>query len=213
MGVWYWMGFLVLELLGVVSGAHASGAAWIGRRWGHLDLLPSLPDGAGEACRLYCSIPGPLQTVQRAGIWGVLVALQGCVRMHVGVDNVNVVNHVSCIIAGRCAGRPFSLVNDGDLLLKVQQLVRWRVTGNAAVSKVKGHADESLVALGRVREVDRFGMKRMLPQIWVRGVCTMPLFTLGRWLIGPVLVVQELRPFFIARSVHCFASCCLVGCC
>ena len=28
---------------------------------------------------------------------------------------------------------------------------------NAAVSKVKGHADEGLVALGRVREVDRIG--------------------------------------------------------
>ena len=39
-------------------------------------------DGAGEACRLYCSIPGPLQTVQRAEIWGVLVALQRCVRAH-----------------------------------------------------------------------------------------------------------------------------------
>ena len=28
--------------------AHASGAAWFGRLWGHLDLLPPLPDGAGE---------------------------------------------------------------------------------------------------------------------------------------------------------------------
>ena len=62
---------------------------------GHLDLLPPLPDDAGEACRLYCSVLGPLQTVQRAEIWGVLVALQGCTRMHVGVDNLNVVRHVS----------------------------------------------------------------------------------------------------------------------
>ena len=61
--------------------AHASSAAWFGRMWGHLDLLPPLPDGAGEACRLYCSVPGPLQTVQRAEIWGVLVALQGCIRL------------------------------------------------------------------------------------------------------------------------------------
>ena len=29
--------------------AHASGAASFGRTWGHLDLLPPLPDGAGEA--------------------------------------------------------------------------------------------------------------------------------------------------------------------
>ena len=50
-----------------------------------------------------------------------------------------------------------ALVNDGDLLLKVQQMVRWRGFGNAAVSQVKGHADEGLVALGWVREVDRIG--------------------------------------------------------
>ena len=107
--------------------AHVSGAAWFGRMWGHLDLLPPLPDGAGEACRLYCSIPGPL------------------------------VNHVSRIIAGRCTSKPSYLVTDGDLLLRVQQLVRWRGIDNAAVSEVKGHADEGSVALGRVREVDRIG--------------------------------------------------------
>ena len=74
--------------------------------------------------------------------------------MHVGVDNLNVVRHVSRIIAGECTGKPFPLVNDGDLLHRVQQFVRWRGPGNTAVSKVKGHG---LVALGRVREVDRVG--------------------------------------------------------
>ena len=98
-----------------------------------------------------------MQTVQRAELWGVLVALQGRIRMNIGVDNLNVVNHVSRIISGRRAGRPFALVNDGDLLLRVQQMVRWRGVGNAAVTKVKGHADEGLVARGRVREVDRIG--------------------------------------------------------
>ena len=64
----------------------------------------------------------------------VLVALQGHVRMHVGVDNLNVVNHVSGILAGRRAGRPFSLVNDGDLLLFVQDMIRWRGSGTASVN-------------------------------------------------------------------------------
>ena len=105
--------------------AHASGAAWFGRKREHLDLLPPLPDGAGEACRLYCSIPGPLQTLQRAEIWGVSAALQGCTRMHVGVDNLNVVRHVSRIIDGRCTSKPFPLVNEGDLFFEVQQFVRW----------------------------------------------------------------------------------------
>ena len=43
------------------------------------------------------------------------------------------------------------------MLLRVQQVVRWRGSGNAAVTKVKGHADEGLVAQGRVREIDRIG--------------------------------------------------------
>ena len=107
--VWSDGSLVVDELSGVgVAGcgvyAHASGAAWFGWEWGHLDLLPPLPDGAGEACRLYGSVPGPLQTVQRAELWGVLFALQGRVRMHVGVDNLNVVSHVSGILAGRRAG-------------------------------------------------------------------------------------------------------------
>ena len=40
--------------------------------------------------------------------------------MHVGVDNLNVVRHVSRIIDG-------SLVHDGDLLLRIQQLVFCKV--------------------------------------------------------------------------------------
>ena len=83
MVVWWFMRSLEVGVAGCGVYAHASGAAWFGRKWGHLDLLPPLPDGVGEACRLYSSIPGPLQTVQRAEIWSVLVALQGCLRMHV----------------------------------------------------------------------------------------------------------------------------------
>ena len=162
--VWSDGSLVVHEVSGVgVAGcgvyARASGAAWFGRKWGHLDLLPPLPDGAGEACRLYCSVPGPLQSVQRAELWGVLVALQGCLRLHVGVDNLNIVNHLAGLISGRRAGRLFPLVTDGDLLLLAQQMVRWRESRSVAVTKVKGHADEGMVAQGRVREVDRIGNK------------------------------------------------------
>ena len=104
--------------------AHASGESWFKRRRGHLDLLPPWPDGGSETGRFFCSIPGPLQSVLRAEICGVLVALQGCAAMHIGVDNLNVVNHVSRLIAKRWAGRPFPLVNEGDLLLLVQRMVR-----------------------------------------------------------------------------------------
>ena len=32
-------------------------------QWAHLDLLPALPDGESETCKLNCSVPGPFQTV------------------------------------------------------------------------------------------------------------------------------------------------------
>ena len=159
--------------------AHISGASWFHRRWAHLDLFPPLLDGGGERCRMYCSLPGPLQTVQRAEIWGVLVALQGRTALHVGVDNLNVVNHLSSLIAGRWSGRPFPLINDGDLLGLAQEILHSRGRGTTLVSKVKGHADEGLVVLGRVREVDRFGtMRLMLLLTWGDGVFMTPLRTL-----------------------------------
>ena len=188
--------------------ARCSGAAWFHRWWGHLDLLPPLPDGSGEACRLYCSVLGPLQTVQRAEIWGVLVALQGFTRMHVGVDNLNVVRHVSRIINGESAGRPFPLVNDGDLLQRVCQLVRWRGPGNTAVSKVKGHADEGLVAIGRVREVDRVGNNEAdaaaaLGRRRVHHSISVAKDVVARSCARWYPVVRDLHRFFIAiaRSV------------
>ena len=52
---------------------------------------------------------------------------------------------------------PSPLVNDGDLLGLAQGMVRSRGRGNTLVTKVKGHADEGMVALGRFREVDRIG--------------------------------------------------------
>ena len=77
-----------------------------------------------------------------------MIALQGQTALHVGVDNLNVVNHLSSLIASRWSGRPFPLVNDGDLLGLAQEIVHSRGRGTTLVSKVKGHADEGLVAMG-----------------------------------------------------------------
>ena len=50
-------------------------------------------------CRGFSSVLGPLQTVQRAEMWGVILALQTSRAIHLGVDNLGVVRHV-----GRFAG-------------------------------------------------------------------------------------------------------------
>ena len=68
------------DLTGSACGAgihaHASGSCWFHRRWRHLDLLPRDGDLGVERCTVFDSIPGPLQTAQRAELCFFL-ALQG----------------------------------------------------------------------------------------------------------------------------------------
>ena len=66
-----------------------SGRFWAGRSWGHIDDDVQ-GDGTVACCRGYCSVPGPLQSVQRAELWGVILALQASRGVHLGVDNLNV---------------------------------------------------------------------------------------------------------------------------
>ena len=64
-----------------VSGASFVGAGcstcrcsrlWADRMWGHLDEDVG-EDAFVSACRGFCSVPGPLQSVQRAEFWGVTI--------------------------------------------------------------------------------------------------------------------------------------------
>ena len=74
-------GSLVEDKLSSVSSSGAgfssghAGRFWAERSWGHID-----DDVQGNrtvaSCRGYCSVPGPLQSVQRAELWGVILALQ-----------------------------------------------------------------------------------------------------------------------------------------
>ena len=67
------------EVSGVCSGGagvftFASGSGWFRRSWGHLELLPPDQDTGSERSWLFFSVPKPLQTVQRAELWGVIAA-------------------------------------------------------------------------------------------------------------------------------------------
>ena len=84
-----------------------------------------------RACRGFCSVPGPLQTVQRAEQWGV--------------DNLEVVRHIGLLLDGRDTSRPAELVKDGDLILLVEWMLFLRGLDTVRISKVMGHADEALV--------------------------------------------------------------------
>ena len=154
-------GSLVLDRVTGVSSsgagcfAHQPVACWDRRRWGHVDQVRPVDDV--QSCRGYCSVPGPLQSVQRAGMWGVILALQSSGAVHLGVDNLGVVRHVGRLLDGRHGPTPFELVKDGDLLLLIERMLHLRGLDTVRITKVKGHADESMVLDGRVLEVDRLG--------------------------------------------------------
>ena len=138
---------LVLEAVGFTLSDPGLAGLVVGG--GHLELLP--PDGnlGLERCVLFDSVHGPLQSVQRAELWGVILALQCSCAVHLGVDNLNVVRHVSRILDGRVGRRPFELTVDGDLLTIIEHVVIQRDVESVRISKVKGHADDDMVAGGR----------------------------------------------------------------
>ena len=83
-------GSLVLDK---VTGISSSGAGffadqsvsfWDARSWCQVDLIR--PVGNVQSCGGFCSVPGPLQSVQRADMWGVILALQSSGAVHLGVD-------------------------------------------------------------------------------------------------------------------------------
>ena len=63
------------EVSGVCCGgagvfAFTSGSSWFHQSWGCLELVPPDRVRGTERSRLYFSVPKPLQTVQRAELWG-----------------------------------------------------------------------------------------------------------------------------------------------
>ena len=108
-----------------------------------------------RACRGFCSVPGPLQTVQRAEFWCVILALQANDGVHLGVDNLGVVRHVGRLLDGKGTSRPAELDKDGDLILLIERMLRLRGLDTVRITKVKGHADEAMAQAGGVHELDR----------------------------------------------------------
>ena len=95
--------------------------------------------------------------VQRAELWGVILARQANDGVHLGVDNLGVVRHVGRIWDGRVSSRTRELLPDGDLLLLIERMLYFRGIDSVRISKGKGHADEAMVRAGAARDLDRLG--------------------------------------------------------
>ena len=172
----------------LVFFAHQAEHFWRHRRWDHVDGVRVDPDLV--CCKGFCSVPGPLQSVQRAEMWCVILALQGSRAVHLGIDNLGVVRHVGRLLDGCRGVEPFELVNDGELLLLIDRMLRRRGLDTVCISEGKGHADDGMVLHGQVRREDKlgndaadeaadFGRRRVSPAVIdarrnLSGVC-------GRW--------------------------------
>ena len=95
------------------SGVSSAGAGcftfrdrrlWSYWNWGHWDEGVR-DDSVASACRGFCSVPGLLQTVQRAELWGIILALQASDSVHLGVDNLGVVRHVGRMLDDKLPSR------------------------------------------------------------------------------------------------------------
>ena len=149
---WFLIGVLLLGMIGLLFLPSSRITPMFGLM---VDLIH--PVGNVPSCRGFCSVPGPFHSVQRAELWGVILALQSSGAVHLGVDNLGVVRHVGRLLVDCPVATPFEVVNDGDLLFLIDRMLHLRGRDTVRISEVKGHADDSMVLGGGVREVDRLG--------------------------------------------------------
>ena len=68
---------------------------------------------------VFCSVPGPLQSVQRAEFWESFLLFN-----LLDVDSLGVVRHVGRLLDGNVGSRPAELVKDGDLIQLIGRMLR-----------------------------------------------------------------------------------------
>ena len=204
--VWTDGGLVLDQVTGVPSSgagffANQSDDCWKERRWGHVDHV--LSEGEVHSCRGFCSVPGPLQSVQRAEMWGVILALQSSGAVHLGVDILGVVRHVGRLLNGHHVSVPRELVTDGDLLLLVERMLHLRGLDTVRITKVKGHADEVVVLDGRVGELDRLGNNAAdeAADFGRRRVGNSVIDARRNLSVAGTPVILDLHRFFIAISM------------
>ena len=97
---------LDIEIAGAGAFIHSPAIVFDSNYWGHAQDLDDPHEGSSH---IFSGIPGPIQSVQRAEYWGVILALQAYSGIHIGIDNMNVLRGVAAILSHRFLG-PLSLL-------------------------------------------------------------------------------------------------------
>ena len=121
------------EIAGAGVYLPASELAFEGLIWGTAEEYGRL-----ERCRAFLPVPGVMQTVQRAELWGAIIALQAYWPCHLGIDNLNVARSSGRLLDHDSLVKPLPLVEDGDLIALVQYMIRTRGRETVRVTKGKG---------------------------------------------------------------------------
>ena len=133
---------------------HSPAIIFDSHHWGHAQDLDDPHEGSSH---IFSGVLGPIQSVQRAEYWGVILALQAYSGIHIGIDNMNVLGGVAALLSHRVPRSPLPLMKDGDLLTTIHSMLNLRGFDTVKVSKVKGHATRAMVASGDVRLEDLVG--------------------------------------------------------
>ena len=88
--------------------------------WGHAQDLDDPHEGSSH---IFSGVLGPIQLVQRAEYWGVILALQAYSGIHIGIDNLNVLRGVAALLSRKIPRSPLPLVKDGDLLATIHSML------------------------------------------------------------------------------------------
>ena len=109
-------------------------AAGVGMFFPESVLMCGLNGSVDRGCKLFCCVLGPFQTVPRAELRVVNLALQASTSAHVGGDSLNFVRHVRHMIDGPKEVRPFPFIKKKRNSL-FHALRDWRksLMGNRAV--------------------------------------------------------------------------------
>ena len=145
---------LDVDVAGAGAFVHSPAIIFDNHHWGHAQDLDDPNEGNSH---IFSGVLGPIQSVQRAEYWGVVLALQAYSGIHIGIDNLNVLRGVAALLSERVTGTPLSLVKDGDLLATIHSMLCLRGMDTVKVSKVKGHATRAMVNNGDVRFEDLVG--------------------------------------------------------